>query len=232
MMGWVLLLIWIITLGFLFFFPVERYLRPPELSTALPAPINQVDGTPYGDYARGAPNAPIKITEYADLECPGCRRMHVELHDLLAQYEGKYSFVFRHFPLDNRCNPSIEQPFHLLACHAAMLARCGGEQGQYWESLDFLFQAEALEGTSTDPIPALETRLTKDLAHHLSIDEEALKSCIASGRQSSALRRDINEAIRVGLEATPSIWVNGKLIRPLSRQALVDAFETALKNAR
>jgi protein-disulfide isomerase/uncharacterized membrane protein len=230
-LSWSIFLAWFIAVGLILLVPVERFLGSAEQVGRAGTPINKIDGTPYGDYARGALNAPIQITEFADLECPGCRRMYVDLHKLLGEYEGKYSFVFRHFPLDNRCNPSIERPFHLLACHAAILARCAGEQGQYWEALDFLFQAEALEGSSSSPAPDLEARLSTDLAHHLSLDEEGLQSCVTSGRQLPALLRDINEALRVGLEVTPSIWVNGKLIRPLSKQALVEAFETALKNA-
>jgi len=71
------------------------------------------------DLREGPIGAPISIVEFADFECGGCRKMYKTLHSVLKEYEGMYTFVFKNFPLDSDCNPTITRQFHRHACTAA-----------------------------------------------------------------------------------------------------------------
>src|SRR3989344_2306735 len=60
--------------------------------------LKTVDKT---DRVRGSVSAPIKLIEYSDLECPFCKTFHRAMIRLMAKYEGRVAWVYRHFPLDS-----------------------------------------------------------------------------------------------------------------------------------
>src|SRR5690606_28441524 len=91
----------------------------------------------WGDYYVGSPQAPIQIVEFFDYECPFCRKFYGTLRDILKDYEGKYLLVYKNFPIDASCNPSIKFKAHEHACYAAHVARCAGEQGKFHEVLGY-----------------------------------------------------------------------------------------------
>jgi protein-disulfide isomerase/uncharacterized membrane protein len=185
-----------------------------------------LDGSASGDYSKGTPGAPIQIVEFADFECPGCRRMYFALNDLLQAYPGRYQLVFKNYPLDHRCNPGIKQEFHRYACAAAAFSRCAGEQGKFWESLDWLFSLPELEGGASmeDVQSVLMTKGTQDL----ELDPEGLRECIASERQTAKIQDDIAVADRLGLESTPSFWINGKRLPKATTEGFKMVFASIL----
>ncbi|MEK7383124.1 MAG: thioredoxin domain-containing protein, partial [Elusimicrobiota bacterium] len=81
---------------------------------------------------KGPANAKILIVEFSDFECPACRYAVKPLHELLALYEGKVRFVFKHFPLR----------MHRWAPAAAIAAECAGRQGRFWEYHDRLYDRQ------------------------------------------------------------------------------------------
>lgn len=170
-------------------------------------PLSLDKGT-FGDFVKGAADAPITIVEFADFECPACRRLYVNLKPLLAKYEGRYRLVFKNYPLDNACNPEIKRSFHQYACLAAFASRCAGEQGKYWEGIDFLFTYDGLEGAGETMSDG--NQLVRSMAASLEIDEEALSSCVSSGRYAEVVRKDIEAGSSIDLQGTPTLIINGK----------------------
>jgi protein-disulfide isomerase len=185
-----------------------------------------LDGGMSGDHAKGDPGAPIKIVEFADFECPGCRRMYFNLIELLQDYPGKYQLVFRNYPLDHRCNPGIKQEFHKHACAAALFSRCAGEQGRFWEALDWLFSLPELEGYLS-PAELRQTMLTRG-AQGLELDPEGLAECMDSPRQVKKIQDDIAVADKLGLESTPAFWINGKRFPKPTVEGLKMVFSSIL----
>jgi protein-disulfide isomerase/uncharacterized membrane protein len=195
--------------------------RPIEL------PLRINDG-PFGDYAEGESNAPVKIVEFADYECGGCRLLAVRLHEVLAKYKGKYLFVFKNYPLDNRCNRSITRPFHQYACLAAHLSRCAGEQGKFWELNQFLFAAEEIEGQL--PTENVRNLLSSRAASLFGLDKQALQECVQSERYALSIQRDIETADLLGLSGTPTVWINGKQVVMPSAEAIEGIIQYILAN--
>jgi protein-disulfide isomerase/uncharacterized membrane protein len=185
-----------------------------------------LDGGASGDYAKGEADAPIQIVEFADFECPGCRRMYFNLGELLRNYPGTYRIVFRNYPLDRRCNPGIKQEFHRYACDAALFSRCAGEQGKFWESIEWLFSLPELEG-DLSPVDLKQTLLTKG-AKELELDPEGLVECLSSDRQVKKIQDDISAADQLGLESTPAFWINGKRVPKPTIEAFKLVFSSIL----
>lgn len=193
-----------------------------QTQTPISIPSNTTGGT-FRDYDEGEVSAPIQIVEFADFECPGCRRLYVALKDILKQYEGKYHLTFRNYPLDQECNPKITREFHRNACLAAYFTRCAGEQGKFWEALDLVFTDPILEDRNASG-KVKEFLLTKGAAS-LSLDSEAMVECIASGRYRAKLQDDIKEGDKAGLTSTPSLWINGKKVEHPTRDVVAKVLQ-------
>lgn len=200
--------------------PVEAWERSPVIAFS-----NDVRGGAFADYYQGDLAAPIQIVEFADYECPACRYMYSALHDLLKRYEGKYLFVFRNYPLDKSCNPSMQRELHQFACTAALFSRCAGEQGKFWESMELLFSKDAEKGELS------AQALTDVVSQELSLDKEGIVECMQSRRYLKKIQQDIEAGNAAGLMGTPSLWVNGKFVAQPSPANLEKIFSAILERA-
>jgi len=180
-------------------------------------------GSAFADYSRGEPGAPIQIVEFADYECPACKATSLVMAELLKSYEGKYYFVFKNYPLDQSCNRGITREMHKYACAAAYFSRCAGEQGKFWEASELLFSRDAERGELAPE------RLVSEASKELGLDQEGVRECLESGRYRDKVQKDISDGDAVGLQGTPSIWVNGKLIDQPTPRLLKAIFESLIE---
>ena len=79
---------------------------------------------------RGAAGAAITLVEFSDFECPYCQRFGLSLKQAVKTAPKAFNYVFKHFPLDNKCNPSIDGDFHKFSCDAAYAMICAESQGK------------------------------------------------------------------------------------------------------
>jgi len=195
-----------------------------EWTASSPTTFNlEVGKGAFGDYSLGEPSAPIQIVEFADYECPACKMMHEVMKKLLEEYQGRYLFVFKNYPLDQSCNPEMQHKLHEFACVAAFYSRCAGEQGKFWEANTVLFLRDAERGELKR-----ESLLT-DGSRELGIDEAAARECLESDRYRAVILRDIKAGSAAGLQGTPSVWVNGKLVTRPGYETFTRIFDTILK---
>ncbi|MDQ3035529.1 MAG: DsbA family protein [Myxococcota bacterium] len=159
----------------------------------------QTDGFPM----RGAPMAPVTIVEFSDFECPYCGRAHPILDELLREFEGQVKIVFRNYPLSG----------HPRAMPAARAAVAAGRQGKFWEMADLLFGHQR----------ALEDEDLTRYAQQLELDLERFHGDLQSSATQAAIERDREEGRRLGVEGTPTFFVNGRRFRepPTSLPAYV-----------
>lgn len=181
-------------------------------------PIRKIPVFPE-DGAQGNPDASIQIVEFSDFECPFCRKAAFTLHAALKPLGDRVHFVFKHFPLDSQCNTRLKYEMHPNACRLARLATCAQSKGLFWKFHDRAFM-ELKESDLTDKSDALFTHFEDLLSR-----EEALK-CLHNSRSRVPLDRDIQEANNLGIEGTPSIFINGKQVKiPLTIQNLQKLIE-------
>ena len=136
----------------------------------------------------GPENAPVQIIEFADYECPYCQKVNEDLARLRDQFGSQVSVVYKDFPL----------PMHPLAAKASEAAHCAGAQGKFWEYHDSLFQTKRLQ-----------TSDLKQQATALKLDLAKFDQCPESGEQVASVKKDANEGKRLGLQGTPSFFING-----------------------
>jgi len=136
----------------------------------------------------GPENAPVQVVEYADYECPYCQKVNPDLKRLREEFGDQVSVVYKDFPL----------PMHPLAAKAAEGARCAGVQGKFWEFHDFLFESKKLQVADM-----------KAEARTLKLDGDKFDKCLDKSEQFEALKQEANDGRRLGLDGTPSFFING-----------------------
>jgi len=140
---------------------------------------------------RGPADAPVKIIEFADYECPYCQQVNPEIARLEHDFEGKVAFAFKDFPL----------PMHTHAEKTAEAARCAAAQNKFWEYHDLLFQSKAFG------IPDL-----KEYSRAVKLDTDKFESCLQSGEKAPGIQKDLAQGKSLGLSGTPSFFVNGHFV--------------------
>ncbi len=148
-------------------------------------------GTPF----RGPADAPVSVVLFSDFQCPYCAVAHRGLVELLQSRPDQVRVAFKHFPLTS---------IHEQALPAACLATAGEEKGRFWEVHDALFDAQGQLG------PELYQQLSKRWGLALEGDSEGGSSGPCTPARMQRVELDRNEAQRLGLRGTPSIFVNGR----------------------
>ena len=85
------------------------------------------------DHILGSLDAPVKLVEYSDLQCPFCGRFHPTMQRVAKEYGDQVAWVYRHFPLE-----SIHPNARPLANAAECAANLGGNDG-FWKFIDAVF---------------------------------------------------------------------------------------------
>ena len=140
---------------------------------------------------RGPANPRVLLTEFADYECPYCQQVQPTIEKLEAEFKGKLAFTYKDFPL----------PMHPNAQKAAEASRCAQAQGKYWEFHDLLASTKQLE------LPALKAH-----ARQLKLDASAFDKCLDTGDKAEVVKAQANEATALGLQGTPTFFINGRYI--------------------
>lgn len=146
-----------------------------------------------GDYYRGVEpeKADIVLVEYSDFECPFCQRLHPTMKQLLTDYDGKISWVYRHYPLTS---------IHPQADPAAQAAECVGNLGgndAFWAFADALFENQS----------ALGDDLYARLAGEAGVTAGDFTDCYQAKQYQNIVQTDTSEGTTAGVNGTPATFV-------------------------
>jgi protein-disulfide isomerase len=162
-----------------------------------------VEGRPF----RGNKDAKVVVVNYDDFECPFCSKMHqIFFPEVLKEYSDRVKFVYKDYPLSE---------IHPWATHAAVDANCLAAQNNdaYWDFADYIHNNQrevSAEKTKDAQFAALD-RLTTDQGKKHGLDDTKLQTCIKAQNEDS-IKASMREAESVGVNATPTWFVNGQEI--------------------
>ncbi len=197
--------------------PPPRPTPPPVVNTVdawKALPVDPVSYAQERDFALGPEDAAVSIVAFSDFECPYCQDANVELKSIHERYPDDVQIVFKNYPLDISCNANMQQPVHLYACKAAVIARCAGAQDRFWEMHDTIFALPELNVTALDALP-----------DEIGLSAEAFATCVASDDVMQDLQADIDQGKTLGVTGTPAIFINGRRMSSFRAQtvaAIVD----------
>jgi len=152
------------------------------------------------------------VVVFSDFECPSCRRFAGFLEQNVEPlFDGRLRTVFKHYPLDPKCNGRVRLPTHPHACDAAKIAesaRLLGGNEAFWRAHDYLFNhRDAIhEGTIA----------SDDVARAINIDPAMLRQAMTSGEIQERVDGDVAQAAHCALTGTPGVFVNGKSVDTLA----------------
>lgn len=181
-------------------------------------PINAPVGlTDEGFYYKGNPDAPVKVIEYSDFQCPACAAFVRSLSPIITQTyvdTGKIQFIYHEFPLDQHSN----------AVKSAEAARCAGDQNasSFWQMHDMLFTNQSEWASLTSP-----TNRFIAYAGQLGLDRSQFESCLAGGKYTAQVAAAKQSALSTNIPATPTFIVDGQQVNAAQLQAAIDAALTA-----
>ena len=147
---------------------------------------------PATDHILGNPQAPVKIVEYMDLECPHCKTFEATMHKVMDFYGagGRVAWVSRPFPLTS---------IHSKAPQEAQAAECAAELGgntAYFKFIDKLFEV-------TPSVNGLDLAQLPVIAASVGLNTQAFNSCLASNKYAKKISDSYSEAIKLGAQGTP-----------------------------
>src|SRR3990167_8426579 len=156
------------------------------------------------------------LIEYGDFQCPACATFYSIVKQLKEEYKNDLLFVFRDFPLTN---------IHRNALLSSQAAYAANKQGKYWEMHDLLYVNQTTWSESGDA-----ASIFTDYAKKLDLDADQFTKDMNSDEAKTFVKEGENNAISLGLNSTPSIFLNNKLLNiPLSYEAFKKAIDEELK---
>jgi protein-disulfide isomerase/uncharacterized membrane protein len=163
------------------------------------APVQSIDLTDVP--SKGTANAPVQIVEYFDYLCPFCRQLSAALDAFLPQAGNRVVVYYKNYPLDQACNTELKQTIHAGACWLAMGGICASNQGKF-----AAYQGKVMTTEIHNPGPADVIRM----ATEAGLSAPTIEACINDPKTKQRLTAEIEEAKRVGVQATPTLFINGK----------------------
>lgn len=179
---------------------------------------------------RGSQKAIVTIVSFDDLECPYCAHMHAELFPATMQrYKDQVRIIYKDYPLTD---------IHPWAMHAAVDVECLAAQSPtgYWNLVDAIHaNADSITGDRQHPnLAGTMVRLdemTLQEGQKQKVNMDKLKECV--GKQNeTAVRESVKEAQALGIQGTPTLFVNGERLAGLVPQDLLwTAIDRAIVDA-
>ncbi len=186
-----------------------------------PVSIGLKLGTPSdvtsSDHVRGSANAPVTVIEYSDFQCPACAAYYPLVEKLANEASTTVRLVYRHFPL-------FPLP-HKNAFIAAQASESASMQGKFWDMYKLLFENQtAWENSNT------AKTIFEGYAERIGLNMSVYKKDIDSVEVKARVQRDRDEGDTLGINSTPTFFINGKaIINPNGYEAFKALIDTAAR---
>jgi len=166
-------------------------------ATVEPVVISQTD------HVKGAKDGKVTLIEFGDFQCPACAAYEPIIRQVMADNKDTVKFSFRHFPLTQ---------IHKNALLAAKASEAAALQGKFWEMHDLLYDKQEEWGS------ALNAREYITLyANTLKLDSKKFFADVDSKAIEAKVLAEYKEGVRLGVQGTPTFFVNGKRVEPSPR---------------
>jgi protein-disulfide isomerase len=139
---------------------------------------------------KGSASAKVTLVEFADYECPHCKRLQPVLRQIVDEFHNDVKVYFKHYPLPQHTNAR-------LAAEAAVAAH---KQGKFWAYQDKLWDKQ-------DELSPAEI---EKLAKEAGLDVAKFRADLASPAVKDRVQKDRAEGQALGLQATPTVYIDGR----------------------
>jgi protein-disulfide isomerase len=148
--------------------------------------------------ARGSEDAPVRVEEYMDYQCPYCAMVaRLTVPGIIERYveTGQVRYILYDFPVHPGENSYL----------AAEAARCAGDQGAYWRMHDVLLGRLSEWSQEGNP-----TGRFREYAEQLGLDMDAYRTCMSERRHRDVVLASRRRGEQQGINSTPTFVINGE----------------------
>ncbi|MBD3778045.1 MAG: thioredoxin domain-containing protein [Micrococcales bacterium] len=185
-----------------------RGLAPEQQDGALPA--TRTDSHVLDE---AGPDAPT-LVEFMDFECEACGAFYPVVEQIREQYAGQINYVIRYFPIASHAN----------AMNAALAVEAAAQQGQVEDMYHRMFETQAEWGEQQTS----QAELFRSFAEDLGLDLAAYDDAIADPSTQERVQQDLDDGQALGVQGTPTFFLDGERLELSSVQDLTDALDRAL----
>jgi protein-disulfide isomerase len=139
---------------------------------------------------KGSASAKVTLVEFADYECPHCKRLQPVLRQIVDEFHNDVKVYFKHYPLAQHTNAR-------LAAEAAVAAN---KQGKFWPFQDKLWDKQ-------DELSPAEI---EKLAKESGLDMARFRADLESAAVKDRVQKDRMDGAALGLQATPTLYIDGR----------------------
>ena len=147
--------------------------------------------------SKGPLEAPVRIVEYSDFQCPACRMAEPAITKIMTDYPGKVYFVFRHFPLAG----------HRWSAISHQAAECANREGKFWPYHDRVYEQQAQWSVLPNPSEAFLS-----YAKEMGISIDSFATCMANEKVRADIMEEKQKGEALKVESTPTFFVNGERV--------------------
>jgi len=169
--------------------------------------VKHIDIT--GDPFLGAQNAKVVMVVFSDFQCPHCAKLGPLFEQVLEQYPDKVKIVYKNFPLN----------MHRFAATAALADFAAQKQGKFWQYHDLIYEN----------YQNLNLNKFNEFAKQLNLNLPQFRKDMESPEAKEAITRDFEEGRRLKVTGTPTIFINGRLLRVRNIAAIQKIIDEELK---
>lgn len=146
---------------------------------------------------KGDINAPIKIVEFIDFQCPMCAKGAMYLNKKMKDDSGMIFLEMKYFPLKS----------HKHSLLASQYTECAAQQGKFWKLHDFILENQNTWKTLADAKPVFDLYVKE-----AKIDQKKFKACLDDPAVIELIESQKEEGQQLKVRSTPTYFVNGKLV--------------------
>jgi protein-disulfide isomerase len=157
----------------------------------------------------------VYLVEFLDPECETCRVFYPLVKSLLEEFDGKVQLVVRYAPLHQNSKIAIK------------ILEASRLQGKYWETMEILFKHQPEWGSHHDPKPELLWSYLPEAG----LDVEKVREGVTDPELDQLIEREIQDGTHLGVQATPTFFVNGQELKNFSLEGLRDLIRSELEKA-
>lgn len=166
-----------------------------------------LDSAPF----KGAAEATVAIAVFSDFQCPYCSKIIPLLDQILERNPQKVKVAYMNYPL----------PSHRYSSQAALSALAAARQGKFWEMHDKIFANYS----------SLNESKFGQFATELGLDLERFNTDLKDPALRDKINDDLREGEKAGVHGTPTLFVNGRLLKNKSPSGIQELIDAELKKA-
>lgn len=158
----------------------------------------------------------VTFVEFLDFECEGCRAAYPAVEQLREEYAGRVTFVARYFPM----------PGHFNGERAARAVEAAAQQGKFEDMYHRMYETQTEWGEQQTP----HDDTFRGFAGDLGLDMEQWEADYNDPATAERVAKDMADGQALGVQGTPTFFVNGERLNPRTYEDLTDALDAALAN--